>query len=212
MTTIYFDNASIHAWVAQNLGYDPDRITVYKNTGSVGPWIQVSYVPRPAITVDGGCEMKLTKTQKHRRITMTAHKHAALIMEYAKLAQEHERPWEFFEYRYNDGHPNNEVSAWMSIGMSPLDMDNVEVRLKQRTITLPDGTVLPEPVREAPEFTNVYYLPWPRSTSNDTYKMWWRSWNNDEYDEIYLSSGLIHLTEANARAWWNYFVRLAKKL
>ena len=42
---IYLDNASIHAWIAKELGYDPDRITVYKNSGTVGPYIQASYVP-----------------------------------------------------------------------------------------------------------------------------------------------------------------------
>ena len=66
---------------------------------------------------------------------MPSHKHAALIMEYAKLAQEHERPWEFFEWRTQDEYKwrvcNQEVSFWGCIGF--------EYRHKsQHTITIDD--------------------------------------------------------------------------
>ena len=95
---------------------------------------------------------------------------------------------------------------------------------KQRTITLPDGTVLPEPVREALQKDDAYFSPAIVEVfdpirvidgrGEPIFLRLWRVrrlvWDCCSADDFFLSSGLIHLTEENARAWWNYFTRLAR--
>ena len=141
---------------------------------------------------------------------MPAHKHCVLIMEYAKLAQEHECPEECFQYRcVVDG---NRLTKWMDCQFGDMHWEEeFEYRLKQRTITLPDGTVLPEPVREPLDDKQKYYSPCHFGLHELAgVVMFECKWKNTKLDNVYLSNGLIHLTETNARAWWTYFTRLAK--
>ena len=86
---------------------------------------------------------------------MPAHKHADLIMQYAKKAQISETPWEFFEAcAGGDWFPK---LANRSFGA------DVEYRLKSTMITVTDARgkkwSWPEPLRVMPENGTVVFYP-----------------------------------------------------
>ncbi|MDE9566944.1 hypothetical protein KKI93_23920 [Xenorhabdus bovienii] len=82
------------------------------------------------------------------------HVHADLMMEYAKLAQETDRPWEHFEVFYYD------ANRWYSMaGEICFNVDaNKKYRIKPRTIRIGNIDV-PEPVREELKHGTVFYYP-----------------------------------------------------
>ena len=80
---------------------------------------------------------------------MTAHKHAALMLQYAQDAAETDKPWERWEC--NDG------VAWRPFTMKhPSWLQDCEYRRKPRTMTY--SVTMPEPMREAPQLDTEYYL------------------------------------------------------
>ncbi|MDE1479347.1 hypothetical protein KKJ01_14180 [Xenorhabdus bovienii] len=116
------------------------------------------------------------------------HVHADLMMEYAKLAQETDRPWEHFEVFYDD------ADRWCSLaGEFYFDPDK-EYRLKPRTIRIGNIDV-PEPVREELKHGTVYYYPnlynMCRLRSDNFYM-------GTDFDKSMLQRGLIHLDRESA--------------
>lgn len=116
---------------------------------------------------------------------MTAHKHAALMLQYAQDAAETARPWDLWQkqtgFGFEDlgGHPH-----W----------DNCSVyRRKPRTIRIGEFDV-PEPLRVAPlegqELWTVHL-----SISAGVSVNYWRGENWQLYC---LSSGILHLTKEAA--------------
>ena len=99
--------------------------------------------------------------------------------------------------------PNGEVR---SVSNEMLDKIMDEAKTFVRNITLPDGTVLPEPVREAPALGTTIYLA---AVEESGYLPAW-VWMGDKRDMYYMRSGIVHLSEENARAWFDYFTRLAR--
>ncbi|MDE9548907.1 hypothetical protein [Xenorhabdus bovienii] len=119
---------------------------------------------------------------------MPKHVHADLMMEYAKLAQETDRPWEHFEVLHDD------ADRWCSLGGEFYFDPDKEYRLKPRTIRIGDIDV-PEPVREKLKHGTVYYYPnlynMDRSYSHNFYE-------GMDFDKSMLQRGLIHLDHESA--------------
>ena len=83
---------------------------------------------------------------------MTAHKHAALMLQYAQDALETETPWARWEYTVS-----NDLRWRAFDGISrPLWDKDTEYRRKPRTLTY--TVTMPEPMREAPQLDTEYYL------------------------------------------------------
>ena len=81
---------------------------------------------------------------------MTAHKHAALMLQYAQDAAETDKPWERWEYLKHQSSDWGPVSCM--IGWFPEN----EYRRKPRTMTY--TVTIPEPLREAPELLEALKL------------------------------------------------------
>lgn len=95
---------------------------------------------------------------------MTAHKHAALMLQYAQDAMETDKPWERWEC--NDG------VAWRPFTMKhPSWLQECEYRRKPRTLTY--TVTIPEPLMEAPEVGTIVYLPTPLDEELATMYGWY---------------------------------------
>ena len=81
---------------------------------------------------------------------MTAHKHAALMLQYAQDALETDKPWERWQFRSL----NTEV--WLDCASGTGFSDLCEYRRKPKTLTY--TVTIPEPLREAPQLDTEYYL------------------------------------------------------
>ena len=121
---------------------------------------------------------------------MTAHKHAALMLQYAQDAAETDTPWERWEYRTPDG-------GWWDMDSSPCWDEEAEYRRKLSVIKVGQHE-FPKPITEAPEEGTVYWTievdGW-----NGFYVEHYKWLQNGE-DESCIRQGLIHLTEAAAQA------------
>ncbi|MBD1229475.1 hypothetical protein [Xenorhabdus griffiniae] len=131
---------------------------------------------------------------------MPKHIHADLIMEYAKLAQETDKPWEYFQYRYADG--NDWLEFASNFGFHP----EVNFRLKPRTIKIGEYDV-PEPVREPLKSGTGYHIP--DITDTEFYAAF--IWDNDGADAYYLQQGLIHLDRESAELHAKALIALTAK-
>ena len=119
---------------------------------------------------------------------MTAHKHAALMLQYAQDALETDKPWERWEFRVLN------TEGWLDcasgIGFSAL----CEYRRKPRTMTY--TVTIPEPLREAPEVGEWYYY----SDLVDEKLYRWSEWGGEEIDLRWLKRGLCFATREDAVA------------
>ena len=82
---------------------------------------------------------------------MTAHKHAALMLQYAQDALETETPWTRWQVQRLDA-GGKWVDCFIPIGWGV----EAEYRRKPRTLTY--TVTIPEPMREAPQLDTEYYL------------------------------------------------------
>ena len=118
---------------------------------------------------------------------MTAHKHAALMLQYAQDAAETDKPWERWEC--NDG------VAWQPFTMRhPAWLQEYEYRRKPKTTTY--TVTIPEPLREAPKRCESYYVV--DMSESSLYFMYW--WYDDESDRRNLKRGLCFATKEDAIA------------
>lgn len=115
------------------------------------------------------------------------HKHADLMLEYAKQAQESEEPWRNWEVSY-DGE-----GAWFGVSVQPSWNINIEYRMKKKTINI-GGIEITEPVREPLNFGEEYYIPYLGDSSRVSYSYW----QGDAIDALRLASGIIHRNKADA--------------
>ena len=123
-----------------------------------------------------------------RKMTMkTKHKHADVMLEYAKDARESDTPWINWEYM-------NEISnEWQPLSCNPTWNHTVIYRRKVKTIRIGEYDV-PEPLRVKPNMAETYYIV-RFSMVNDVCSS---SWINDDIDNKLLSKGLVHLTREAA--------------
>ena len=119
---------------------------------------------------------------------MTAHKHAALMLQYAQDAAETDKPWDRWQFRGLD------TEKWLDcaggIGFSNL----CEYRRKPRSMTY--TVTIPEPLREAPKRGECYYVM-DTAAPNFCLSYWW---SDNGTDQRLLKRGLCFATEAAAIA------------
>ena len=119
---------------------------------------------------------------------MTKHIHAELMAQYAQDALETETPWERWQFRLVGA--KNWLDGSYGIGFSW----RCEYRRKPRTMTY--TVTIPEPMREAPEVGESYYVPCQLAPA-----LWGSfEWYNGDLDKLYLKRGLCFATREDAIA------------
>ena len=118
---------------------------------------------------------------------MTAHKHAALMAQYAQDAAETDKPWERWEVATSG-------NEWVSLPENPIWSEYFEYRRKPRTLTY--TVTIPEPLRNAPESQQSYFMA---STELRSYFNEFR-WYGAPQDERLLRRGLCFATKEDAIA------------
>lgn len=117
---------------------------------------------------------------------MTAHKHAALMLQYAQDAAETDKPWERWEWKGGIG--------WYPLASEFAFSIHYEYRRKPSTLTY--TVTIPEPLREAPEVGSIFYAPTPLSEGLTAM----RGWYGDDVDYRRLKRGLCFATQEDAIA------------
>ena len=117
---------------------------------------------------------------------MTAHKHAALMAQYAQDALETDTPWK----RWEVAAPGDK---FVSLFSHPYWGEECEYRRKPRTITY--SVTIPEPLREAPELLGRYWLV--QLSGGYCTKMYWQG---REWELWRLKRGLCFATKEDAIA------------
>ena len=119
---------------------------------------------------------------------MTAHKHAALMAQYAQDALETDKPWERWEIRPMGSEQWHACSGRISFS------ERCEYRRKPRTLTY--TVTIPEPMREEPEAGTDFFLAVPHSERlHYTFR-----WDDAEVTRLWLKSGLCFATKEDAIA------------
>ncbi len=120
---------------------------------------------------------------------MTAHKHAALMLQYAQDAAETDKPHERWEFRC----PGD--IAWKAFtSTNPIWLPDLEYRRRPRTMTY--TVTIPEPLREALNEGEEYFVAAPHN--DDFYFI--RHWCDDRFDKMWLERGLLFATREDAAA------------
>ena len=117
---------------------------------------------------------------------MTAHKHAALMLQYAQDAAETDKPWERWEWKGGRG--------WHTLSSESAFSIHYEYRRKPRTLTY--TVTIPEPLREAPETGSWYWLA---EKAGDDFTSRFK-WKGDDCDNSWLKRGLCFATREEAIA------------
>ena len=117
---------------------------------------------------------------------MTAHKHAALMLQYAQDAAETDKPWERWEWKGGRG--------WYPLASEFAFSIHYEYRRKPGTLTY--TVTMPEPLWDAPEVGETYYVADPKT--RDFYE--WLYWHGDEICMRFLTRGLCFATKEDAIA------------
>ena len=137
---------------------------------------------------------------------MTAHRHAALMLQYAQDAMETNRPWERWQYSCR-GKSKRWEDADSHLAWNP----NTEYRHKPKMMkaTCADGTEVkwPEPMREAPELGTTYYIAayFGYSSPYEGSK-----WADDDIDRCRLHSGMLHKTKEAAEMHTQALIALSR--
>lgn len=125
------------------------------------------------------------------------HKHWRLMRDYAQDAQETDRPWDRWQYRYKDGDWQDETGPFIFY-------TDFEYRRKPRTINI-NGIEVPEPMREKPEDGTKYYMPMCDNEVD------FSVWQNSMSDNRWLSWGVCHLTREAAELHAKALLSFTKK-
>ena len=130
---------------------------------------------------------------------MTAHRHAQLMLQYARDAAETEKPWERWEWRdFYEGAP------WKKLSFHPLWYTHNDYRRKPQTIKVTvNGKEMefPEPSKVEPAIGATYWVVKPTSRYGyvpDSYV-----WDGGRTDSGFLEHRMIHLFEDSAQAHAN---------
>lgn len=120
---------------------------------------------------------------------MTAHKHAALMLQYAQDAAETDRPWERWEVKVNNG-------EWCELNGNPNWVDDWGYRRKPQVIRV-GRHEFPKPISNAPLNTINYFLV---TAWNGCFDVDADTWVNSKLDNMRLESWRVHLTQEAAQA------------
>ena len=120
---------------------------------------------------------------------MTAHKHAALMLQYAQDAAETDKPWERWEYKLH-GEP------WFECERNPTWPENVEYRRKPQVIRV-GRHEFPKPITREPNGgTDYFYV----RVGDTCFEVDSDNWIGCDYDLMRFASRRIHLTKEAAQA------------
>ena len=120
---------------------------------------------------------------------MTAHKHAALMLQYAQDALGTETPWERWQIR-----PEGWTEGWHDCSGRLCFSERCEYRRKPRTLTY--SVTIPEPMWEVPESQQRYFMASPESWA---YLNEFR-WCGEAREREWLKRGLCFATKEDAIA------------
>ena len=130
---------------------------------------------------------------------MTAHIHAALMLQYAQDASTTDKPWEMWEYFADH--------EWERLTGNPAWDDDTKYRRKPRTIRIGEIDI-PEPVREPLQNGENYFVP--AIDCGDCHANRF-SWDNDSTDKRLLKQGVVHLTTEAALSHARALIALTAK-
>ena len=131
---------------------------------------------------------------------MTAHIHAALMLQYAQDAATTDKPWELWEFLDYD-------AKWKVPTGSPIWLEGTQYRRKPRTIRIGEIDI-PEPVRNQLQHGESYFVPSIDCGDGCTNRF---SWDYDPTDNRLLRQGMVHLTEDAALAHARALIALTAK-
>ena len=121
---------------------------------------------------------------------MAKHKHAALMLQYAKDAAETDKPWERWEFCHMRG-------EYSSLHGHPEWVEDNEYRRKPKVILI-NGYEVPEPCRTPLEIDDVYWtFTFIKGGVTNFY------WSDDSEDHNAFKNGFIHLTKEAAEKHFN---------
>lgn len=133
---------------------------------------------------------------------MTAHIHAALMLQYAQDASTTEKPWEMWEFRCD------EHEKWAVLTGNPAWDDDTKYLRKPRTIRIGEIEI-PEPVREPLQNGEKYFVPAIDYDGHDNINSF--EWDGDSADTRLLNQGMVHLTGEAALAHAKALLALTAK-
>ena len=131
---------------------------------------------------------------------MTAHKHADLMLLYARDAAETDKPWERWEYSDTatlNQHGEKIRDDWYDCGDNPDWCPNVQYRRKPQVIRV-GRHEFPKPITEKPKEGTVYWTI--ESGGRNGFYAERYKWRQNGEDESVIQQGLVHLSEADAQA------------
>ena len=120
---------------------------------------------------------------------MTAHKHAALMLQYAQDAEETDTPWERWEV-------NTDGDTWVELIKNPSWLEDRKYRRKPQVIRV-GRHEFPRPITFVPQKDTIYWvirLQFKGYAPNELV------WSDDETDLALLESRVIHLSRESAQA------------
>ncbi|MFC2353130.1 hypothetical protein [Eikenella halliae] len=120
---------------------------------------------------------------------MTAHKHAALMLQYAQDAAETDSPWERWEFEVKSG-------VWCNLSEHPAWLEHKEYRRKPQVIRV-GRHEFPKPIAFTPPKDTIYWITRLRPegyTASDLI------WGDDKVDFDLLKSCVVHLSREAAQA------------
>ena len=123
---------------------------------------------------------------------MTAHKHAALMLQYAQDAAETDRPWERWEFEVKSG-------VWCNLSEHPAWLENKNYRRKPQVIRV-GRHEFPKPItREFNGGTDYFYV----RVGDTCFEVSSDNWIGSAYDLMRLESRRVHPTREAAQAHAN---------
>lgn len=114
------------------------------------------------------------------------HRHAELMMEYARDAMETDKPWERWEFKF-------EGDEWKDLVDHAIWRIDCEYRRKPKTINI-NGHEVPEPVREPLKMQEIYYAAYLFSRDEPVSTIW----SGASFDTYCLENGLVHVSKEAA--------------
>ena len=121
---------------------------------------------------------------------MTAHKHAALMLQYAQDAMETDLPWERWEM-------SDDMEHWYPCSTHPAWNEDILYRRKPQVIRV-GRHEFPKPITEKPKEGTVYWTI--ESGGRNGFYAERYKWRQNGEDESVIQQGLVHLSEADAQA------------
>ncbi|OWP27180.1 hypothetical protein [Eikenella corrodens] len=120
---------------------------------------------------------------------MAAHKHAALMLQYAQDAAETDSPWERWEVKINNG-------EWCELNGNPNWVEDWGYRRKPQVIRV-GRHEFPKPItRELDGGTDYFYV----RVGDTCFEVGSDNWIGCDYDLMRFASRRIHLTNEAAQA------------